>query len=83
MLIGGAIYHVHYEISRDIGCIFFSLNRFVCHEMWLPLVRFVSFSHTLFPWLSSSVFCEHFRCMALYVSSLDDVKDWLRDVVGA
>ena len=29
LLIGDPLYHVHYEASRDIGCIFFYLNRFV------------------------------------------------------
>ena len=44
---------------------------------------FVSFSYALFSWLSSSVFYEHFGCMALCVSSIDDVKDWLLNAVGS
>ena len=52
LLIGAALYHVHYEASRDIGCIFlfesvcdFSTNMSPLrdHEMWLPLVHFCFF----------------------------------------
>ena len=52
LLIGEALYHVHYEASRDIGCIF--LFESVCdvstnmsplrdHAMWLPFVHFCFF----------------------------------------
>ena len=69
-----ALYHVHYEASRDIGCIFV-LNVFVifppiwahwtimkCGFHWFI---FFSFLHALFSWLFSSIFYGYFGCMAL------------------
>ena len=69
LFIDEAFYHVHYEASRDIGCIF--IFESVCdfstgmsplsdHEMWLPLVFSFSFFYFL-----CSVFLVVFLCFSV------------------
>ena len=67
-MIGEALYHVHYEASRDIDCIFFvfesvcdfstSMSLLSDHEMWLPLVYFFFF-------FLCSVFLVVFLCFSM------------------